>query len=69
MINNNDIVRVTSINHHVCEPYLSNNLLYNRYFNERMPLVYLFRWSYREGVLRDTSFEAILFNGGQHDNK
>ena len=67
MINNNDMVRVTSINHYVCEPYLSNNLLYNRYFNERMPLAYLFRWSYRQGVFRDTSFKAILFNGGQHD--
>lgn len=64
MINKNDIVTVTRINYYVCEPYLSNNLLYNKYFNERIPLGYLFRWSYREGYLRDTSFEAILFNGG-----
>ena len=64
MINKNDIVRVTSINNRVCEKYLSHNVLHNKYFNERMPLVYLFRWSYREGDFRDTSFEAILFNGG-----
>ena len=64
MINKNDIVTVTSINHRVCEPYLSNNLLYNKYFDERVPLVYLFRLSYKEGDFRGTSFEAILFNGG-----
>ena len=63
MINKNDIVRVTRINHYVCEPYLSNNLLYNRYFNARMPLVYIFRWSYRKGDYRDMAFEVNWFDG------
>ena len=64
MISNNDMVRATSINNRVCEKYLSHNVLHNRYFIERMQLTYLFRWSYRKGNFRDTSFEAILFNGG-----
>lgn len=63
MINKNDIVRATSINSRVCVKYLSHNVLHNRYFTERMPLEFLFRWNYREGDFRDTSFEVNLFNG------
>ena len=64
MISNNDMIKVTSINNRVCEKYLSHNVLHNRYFIERMQLIYLFRWSYREGPYKTMTFEAIPFNGG-----
>ena len=67
MINNSDTVRVTRIDYRVRVKYLSNNVLHNRYFIERMQLTYLFRWSYRKGDYKTMTFEAILFNGGQYD--
>ena len=63
MISNNDMVIATSINHRVCGKYLSHNVLHNRYFIERMPLAFLFRWGYRKGDFRDMAFEANLYNG------
>lgn len=69
MISNNDMVIATSINSRVCEKYLSHNVLHNRYFIERIPLKYLFKWSYREGPYKTMSFEATLFDGGQYDKQ
>ena len=63
MISNSDIIKTTSINNRVCEKYLSHNVLHNRYFIERMPLPYLFRWNYRKGDYKTMTFEAILFYG------
>ena len=63
MISNSDMIKTTSINNRVCEKDLSHNVLHNRYFIERMPLPYLFRWNYRKGDYKTTTFEAILFNG------
>lgn len=63
VISNSDMIKTTSINNRVCEKYLSHNVLHNRYFIERMPLQYLFRWNYRKGVYKTMTFEAILFNG------
>ena len=63
VISNSDMIKTTSINNRVCEKYLSHNVLHNRYFIERMPLSYLFRWNYRKGVYKTMTFEAILFNG------
>lgn len=60
MINNNDLVNVTSIYHHVCYQRLSSNVLHNGYFNERMPLAYLFKWNYGNGALNYMTFRAIL---------
>ena len=66
MISNSDMVRATSINSRVCVKYLSHNVLHNRYFIERMPLAFLFRWSYRQGDYKDMAFEANLLRG-QYD--
>ena len=67
MISNSDMVKATNIHHRVCEKYLSHNVLHNRYFIEHMPLAFLFRWGYRKGDYRDTTFEANLFDGVQYD--
>ena len=64
MISNSDMVRATSINSRVCVKYLSHNVLHNRYFIERMPLEYLFKWSYREGPYKTMTFEANLVERG-----
>ena len=63
MISNSDMVKATSINSRVCVKYLSHNVLHNRYFIERMPLVFLFKCCYRKGDFKCMTFEANLFNG------
>ena len=64
MINNSDTVKEMKIDHRVCEKYLSNHVLYNRYFIRRMSLVYFFRWSYRNSNSKTVSFEANLVERG-----
>ena len=63
MINNNDMIKATCSNNYVYEWHLSRNVLYNIYFIERMPLAFLFRWSYRKGDYKDMAFEVNLFDG------
>ena len=63
MISNSDMIKATSIYHHVCYQSLSSNVLRNGYFNERIPLACLFKWNYEFGFTADMPFRANLDNG------
>lgn len=65
MINNNDVVNVMKIRHHMYEQYLSNNVLDNAYIKGyTITLLYLFGLRYGAFQSKNMPFRVNLFNGG-----
>lgn len=64
MINNNHMVKVTTIKYYITN---SVSCKHNKYFNKRIiPLEYFFNWRYEEGFTADIPFRVNLL-WGQHD--
>lgn len=62
MINNNHMVKVTTIKYYITN---SVSCKHNKYFNKRtIPLEYLFKWRYEFGFTADMPFRANLTDGG-----
>lgn len=65
MINNNDVVKVMKIRHHMYEQYLSNNVLDNAYVKGyTITLLYLFGLRYGTFQQKHMPFEANLVERG-----